>query len=804
MTTEYEECRRNLENLVAWYKPLHRNEANTRFQVIDRLFFECLGWSKDDVGMEEHHGGEYADYSFYAPRRILIVEAKKEDQYFEIPAGKTQIEYSLTSLSRDNANLKAAISQASTYCQERGALFGAVSNGYQIVAFIAARSDGIAPLEGKALVFSSLEKMLEKFLDLWQALSKPGVEEKKLQSRLVGDLQAQLPRKLSETIATYPGIKGRNIFQTDLQTVSDLIIEDLTRSEALEKEFLEECYCKTGALSQHSLASKTILEARYAALFDSNAPAPVLVQAADRQGISPELLAESISRRPILLIGSVGVGKTSFIRNLMKVEAPSVFQKAITLYINLGSQATLSADLKLFVVEEVTEQLRENHEIDIEERNFVCGVYHSDLQRFRKGIYSDLYETDPQRFKDKEIELLEKKLATPEEHLKQSLRHVAKARRKQLIMILDNSDQRDESTQQQVFLISQEISEHWSTTVFVTLRPETFHRSQQMGALSGYHPKAFSVSPPRVDLVLEKRLSFALKLTRGEIPIQALPEGMGVRFSSLDAIICSFLKSLKTNRELSECIDNISGGNIRLALDLVRGFFGSGHVDTQKIVDIQRQEEKGGYTVPLHEFLRAVIFGDNFYYDSNRSPIANLFDISSNDPKEHFLLPLLIGLIQSLGSSGSNGGFVETAVIYEHFQGLGFTADQIDEALVTSTRKKLIETTARLIPQPGQIMPHTLRVTTLGLYHISRLSSLFEYVDAVILDTPILEPNVRELIRDVLDIDSRLDRAEHFRGYLDTQWSAMHLQGLGFDWRNVSISLKRQIDSIRNRLVNFT
>ncbi|MEG4816361.1 hypothetical protein [Microcoleus sp. K5-D4] len=797
MSPDYEECRRNLENLVAWYKPAPRNEATTRFQIIDRLFFECLGWSKDDVVMEEYHNREYADYTFNAPRRILIVEAKKEDLYFEIPAGKCKLEHSITSLSRDNANLKAAISQAAAYCQERGAPFGAVSNGYQLVAFIAVRSDGIAPLEGKALVFSSLEKMLENFFDLWQSLSKAGIEEKNIQARLIGNLQAQIPRKLSETIATYPGIKGRNVFQTDLQTVSDLVIEDLTRSETLEKTFLEECYCKTGALSQHSLASKTILETRYAALFDSNTPSPVLVQAVDRQGISPELLAESISRRPILLIGSVGVGKTTFIRNLMKVEAPSVFEKAITLYIDLGSKATLSADLKSFVIEEVIEQLRDNYQIDIEERNFVRGVYHSDIQRFRKGIYSDLYESDPQRFKEKEIEVLEKKITTPEEHLKQSLKHIATARQKQLIMILDNSDQRDEYIQQQVFLISQEIAEHWSTTVFVTLRPETFHRSQQIGTLSGYHPKAFSVSPPRVDLVLEKRLSFALKLTRGEIPIQSLPEGMGVRLSSLESVICSFLKSLKINRELSECIDNICGGNIRLALNLVRGFFGSGHVDTWKIVEIQRDEERG-YTVPLHEFLRAVIFGDNLYYDSSRSPIANLFDISSNDPREHFLLPLLIGAIHSLGSSSPNGEFVETAVIYEHLQGTGFTAEQIDEALIVSTRKKMIETAARLIPQPGQIMPHTLRVTTLGLYHITRLCSLFEYVDAVVIDTPILDAEVRELISDVQPIDLRLNRAESFRRYLDLQWSKMNVQGLGFDWRNASVKLKTEIDRIRN------
>jgi predicted type IV restriction endonuclease len=795
MVDDYEECRKKLEELISWYQPDHRNEANTRFQVIDRLFFECLGWSRDDVVMEEHYGGEYADYSFNAPRRILIVEAKREDQYFEIPTSKSKIEYSIPSLSRDNPNLKSAILQAASYCQERGAPFGAVSNGYQLIAFIAVRSDGIAPLDGKALVFSSLEKMLENFFHFWQSLSKVGIEEKNIQTRLIGDLQAQIPAKLSASIFKYPGIKSRNEFQIDLQTVSDLVIEDLARSEILEEIFLKECYCKTGALSQNSFASKTILETRYAALFDSNTPSPVLVPAVEKQGISPELLAESISRRPILIIGSVGVGKTTFIRNLIKVEAFSVFEKSITLYIDFGSKATLSMDLKSFILEEILKQLRELYEIDIEERKFVCGVYHSDLQRFRKGIYSDLYTSDPSRFKEKEIELLEKKLMYPEEHIKQSLKHLAIGRKKQLVIILDNSDQRDEHTQQQVFLISQEIAEHWSTTVFVTLRPETFHRSQQIGALSGYHPKAFSISPPRVDLVLEKRLSFALKLTRGEISIPSLPEGIGVRLSSLELIICSFLKSLKVNNELSECIDNVSGGNIRLALDLVRGFFGSGHVDTHKIVRLQSESEN--YTVPLHEFLKAVICGDNSYYDSSRSPIANIFDICSNDAKEHFLIPLLIGAIHTLGSSGSNEGFIETSVIYEHLQGVGFTADQIDRALVISIRKKMIDTATRQIPQLGQKMPHTLRITALGLYHINQLCCLFSYIDAVVIDTPILDNDVKELIHDVINLEDRLDRAESFRRYLDIQWSKNNMHGLGFEWPNLSSTLKRKISNIR-------
>ncbi len=92
MPAEYELCRSNLETLVASEiaKPSHRNEATTRLQLIDCLFFDCLGWSKEDVVLEESDGREYADYTFYlgfARRRVLIVEAKKEGDYFEVPVG---------------------------------------------------------------------------------------------------------------------------------------------------------------------------------------------------------------------------------------------------------------------------------------------------------------------------------------------------------------------------------------------------------------------------------------------------------------------------------------------------------------------------------------------------------------------------------------------------------------------------------------------------------------------------------------------------------------------------------------------
>jgi hypothetical protein len=324
MTNEdYEASRSSLGDLRSWYEAnaASRNEATTRLQLIDRLFFECLGWSKNDAVLEQRHDGEYADYVFSTFRPVLIVEAKKESNYFELPVGQAKIEYSITALRRDFPNVKLAVEQVAGYCQSRGVPFGAVSNGHQLIAFVATRSDGNPPLEGRALVFDSLDHMAAHFLDLWQALSRPGIEDRKLLYRLIGAAPV-LPRKLSATLADYPGLKKRDLIQTDLQILSEIVIEDVIRSPDLEPEFLRQCYCQSGALSQFALTSKDILAARYSALFDSAHQGPSTVPATTKDGISPELLGVSVSRRPILLIGDVGAGKTTFIRHLVSDVAP--------------------------------------------------------------------------------------------------------------------------------------------------------------------------------------------------------------------------------------------------------------------------------------------------------------------------------------------------------------------------------------------------------------------------------------------------------------------------------------------------
>ncbi len=567
------------------------------------------------------------------------------------------------------------------------------------------------------------------------------------------------------------------------------MLEDLIKKPEKEEEYLRNCYCTSGALPQYSLETKDILRQRYAALVDEADPGPVTDSVIEDKGKAKDLLGEGIGRRPILLLGDVGAGKTSFIRNLIKVEAKEFFKKALPIYLDLGSKATLTDDLQHVIVSECREQLKVTHRIDILKSEFVERVYKKDVEEWETGIIKKIQESNHEMYGLELYKFLKAKQDNQVEHLKQSIKHIVTGHQKPVVLFLDNLDQRSPEIQEQAYLIAQEMSTDWYMTVFVTIRPETFHTSRRSNVLSGYHPKAFTIAPPRVDTVIKKRLDYAMALTAGEFKV-----GPGTaKVSVLRSILAAFINTLETTEDITACLENLSNGNVRAALDIVRDFFGSGHVDTKKIAEIQ--ELDGGYTIPLHEMVRAVVFGDHVHYDPTRSRlIANLFQISTPDPREHFLTPILImGTLGLRQGAANEGGFVPVGEVYALCQKLGFSPNQIEAALKRCYEKLLILTGARRGPQTAD----TVRPTTSGLYHVDRLLRVFAYVDAMIVDTPILDPATQAGILDVDPITTRLSRCRTFVNYLDAQWKASRLPNTPFDWNKYSLALNSSFQDSR-------
>ena len=806
MPADYLQSLQNLNDLIAEIDgtdEANRNEATTRMQIIDRILFDCLGWARWDCVAEDNYEGTYTDYSLGKPYVTLIVEAKKESVYFDVPTGFDRLYYPIERLRTESPAVFKAVKQAMGYCQTRGVPFGAVCNGHQIVGFLASRTDGVAPMNGQAFVSPSLGHMRDNFLDMWDCLSSTGVAARGLATRLQNTGDRPPPDKLSAGLHNYPRHQIRNELQSNLQIFGDLIIEDVGQLPPNEKEFLAACYAESGALSQYALISKAILQTRYSEEFQESLAGFSLSPATEKGGkptITAEMLAQSATRRPILLIGDVGVGKTMFVRHFINVDAADILKDAIILYLDLGVKPTLDADLDDYLQEEITKQLYELYSIDIHDNNFVHGVYNIDLQKFENSIYGSLREANPTEYELKKITHLEAKINNTQEHLKQCLEHVHNGRRKQIVVFLDNVDQRTDDFQQKAFLIGQSMAELWPAMVFVSLRPETFHKSKSEGALSAYHTKAFTISPPRVDRVIQKRLEYAINLlSQGQIGLSLEGVDVTVNLDDLADFLSVTKYSFEKNVELIEFVDNVCGGNIRLALDFIRVFVGSGHIDTGKILDIYR--ESGTYTVPLHEFLRAVIYGDNRDYDPRASEITNLFDIRSPDGREHFLAAITLAFIGSEARPSTNRAYVGAEEIYAYAQSLGFQPAQVAYALEELHAHKLLETEAKdLAGRPFEPRARQYRITTVGSYYYQKLIGKFTYVDAVITDTPIMGTEWRQKIHDAPTIGSRLTRAEAFRQYLDSQWANLEEAADVFNWRPMSSMLFYEIEDIKLRI----
>ncbi len=807
---DYEEGRKNLKALISWYegKEGNRNEAATRLHLIDRLIFECLGWERCEVFPEDNYQKEYTDYTFKVPRSILVIEAKKENQYFELPAGqKGRLEYNIKNLCRDYLDLKAAIEQAAGYCQARGISNAAVTNGHQFVVFLGARLDSIPPLEGKAIVFPSLEFIYENFLIFWQLLSKAGILDGHITKILTGAIKPDPPPKIASKILNYPVPIEKTEQQLDLDILSDIIFDDVSRERDLEETFYRECYSSSSILSQYSAMSKKMIEERYTKIFDDGTKSPTLIPVKSitkqkKNKLHPELLTKN-TQRPIILLGDVGVGKSSFIHNLIHVEAASVFENAIVLYLDFGTEGTLTSDIKQYILKKIKAKLLDAYDINIDEDEFIRQLYKEDLERFSVGANKRLLEVAPDKYYENEVKHLLDLTSDLDQHLKNALIFIEKVHQKQIIVFLDNADQREDPDQQSFFIIGCEIAANWPATIFIPLQPETFYRSVTKGSLSSYHPKVFTIHPPRIEVVIEKRLKFALKLTSGEIPLSTLSGG-SLSSSNIESVIKTFYYSFQTNDALKTFLENISGGNVRIALNLIKNFFGSSNTNTEELLRIIQHH--GIYNIQQYQFLKAVIHGDDLYYDPQRSVIANIFDVGLHASNEHFLIPSII-LTLHKAKNKSAGGFVDTAFVYEQLQSIGYQVEQIDLAIIKAMNKKLIQGSTRRTLKAGDELPPGLRATSIGVYTVSSLAGDFVYLEAMSVDTPISVSHYSDKLlpyfspgKEKITLAEKLEKVKIFREYLDKQWALFNPSEKIFDWREYSLILANNCHSIEIRL----
>ena len=236
---DYETANRKLQELIEKYPETDcKNEAETRFHYIDVLLTDCLGWERTDIPVEKYLSGERSDYELGKPT-TLILEAKRDAVHFEIPVRKKNaLLVPISQLMGLSDEAKAAIEQVQGYCGRRGVRYAAICNGPQLIVFVATRTDGKVPFEGRALVIDGFKQLREEFPLIFNLLSPLGAASNKLLAYLDANGVAGIPAKISTRLAHHPSFRYQSASSNSLRMVAELLLEDISHTEELEERFV--------------------------------------------------------------------------------------------------------------------------------------------------------------------------------------------------------------------------------------------------------------------------------------------------------------------------------------------------------------------------------------------------------------------------------------------------------------------------------------------------------------------------------------------------------------------------------------
>ena len=526
----------------------HWSEAQNRFQFIDRLLTECLGWERPNMRVEDtDEGGGRADYILANPAKAVL-EAKREAKLWNaLPSGQPSNVKKLKPLIVASSEFGSVVHQVIPYCSLRGAPIAIVCNGPQLAVFQAI-TIGQEPLEGECFFFNGFQSYIDDFVLLWTLLSPEGITENRAFRDLSRHRNPRIPAKASQAIPEPNRYRYRDNLQEELRALASLLLEEIEDNPDLKPEFYKECYVPIEANNRHLLLSKQIIGARYKRVSGDNVE-PASLDSATRSGQLGEVFTSNAGSRPIVVIGDVGVGKTSFFENLyLNIDADDK-SKTYFINVNLGIKANLTSDIKSFVLELIPSSLKNDYGLDINSSDFVNAIYHEELRSFDRSPEGQLKNIDEMEYQKARIRFLTSKTSRLDSHLHAAIAHISKGRKRRIILVLDNADQRNFEVQQEAFLIAQELAATRSLFVFVALRPSTFYLSKTTGALSAYQNKILTISPPPADEVVQRRLAFALRVAEGKAAPAAL-EGIRLNLGSIVAFLRATLRSIRQNDQI--------------------------------------------------------------------------------------------------------------------------------------------------------------------------------------------------------------------------------------------------------------
>ncbi|MCU7919182.1 MAG: hypothetical protein KZQ95_12605 [Candidatus Thiodiazotropha sp. (ex Epidulcina cf. delphinae)] len=766
------------------------NEAQTRFEVIDQILFNLLGWSHDDITVEERVTEDkkttFADYVIRTAGTSFVIEAKRVGETFDqVP----NVRRSRMVGRIVQGKTGEAVIQARDYCRKLSIPFAVVTNGAQWIIFPASRVDSVRFQDSSAILFDSLESALEEnFDEFYNILSRKRVIAGALEAELLGRVEDQVsPRRLGNIYSPRTPLRSTNAMYP---LIEDGVIRAFSDEISyVDPDLLNKCYVQTPDRIKFDRRLKMYLNTKQP-LF-SKRPSYPLRGKRDAKSLD-ETIEKSVARsRPVavLILGTVGAGKTTFLHYTRLVSSAEYFQPAKTGHY----PHWIHVDFRDFLPSENASDFIYN----ILARYIAADRFLSNYEECIRPAYID----EIRQLKDGPLKLIASNedrvnekiadwLLEESSHNRYKDRLLAYAASKNpIFLVVDNIDQFSDEKQASIFSDCISLAHRNGLNLIVSLRDRTFVHHRHSAVFDAFDFDPIYIDPPAIPAVLSKRFFMMKHILSGKSGNFVAENGARVEVNDI-ANLVDLIQSSVTGTTIGSIINLLSAGDIRLGLRMTREFLESGYTNPGRAVTLYQQT--GKYMLPRHEAMRSILLGKHPTYSESFSVIGNPFDAHLSKTNAQLMrIFILNGLVTLSGNKTFRA--IDGADISEYNRAIGFSDEIVGKILKKMCELRFIATT----DHEDASLASSFFPTRLGGYVIRYLIANFTFLEAVMMDTFIPDEKVwEELMGCSEEIDAerntikrleiRVKRAEIFFDQMKSLYSAIlteaQRRGLPAEW----------------------
>jgi hypothetical protein len=384
----------------------------------------------------------------------------------------------------------------------------------------------------------------------------------------------------------------------------------------------------------------------------ATAPATAGLRTFDSSGTPRELTTALAERRKLehqvlLLVGSVGSGKSTFVDYVSLVALPDdLRQKTLWVRVNLNEAPLAPEVAYAWLSDALVQQLRASlpTDVDLDDLATLEKVFAPELSALRRGPLAVL-DSQSDAFRSRLADELVRLRRSDLTLAKCLARYLCAGPGKLLVVVLDNCDKRTRDEQLAMFQVAQWLQREFRTLVVLPIRDVTFERHRHEPPLdTALKGLIFRIEPPPFVDVLQARVNLALQemnAVAGNANTLAyvLPNGIRVTYPSSDQAIylASILKSLyEHDKFVRKIITGLAGRDVRRALEIFLDFCTSGHIGEDEIYKIRFFE--GSHVIPLAVVARVLLRMHSRFYNGDIAHIKNLLYCDPDDAlPDHFV-----------------------------------------------------------------------------------------------------------------------------------------------------------------------